>query len=243
MRASDFEFRYRSWIIFLIFLLAFECYSFEKMSTVNWLVGVLGPSAPGRKVFLTSPEAHVIFALGAAVVGLGAIVRTWGTAYLKADVVQDSVVHSERLVADGPYRYVRNPLYFGSMLLAVGFAPMVPPIGCLLLIGGMGLLFLRLVGREESYLLERQGDRYRTYLERVPRLLPSLRPCVPSGGAAPRWGQAWKGELMMWAFFAGSVYFAITFDAKTFEYVVVGSYLFFRLIRQFLNRPIEPREV
>jgi protein-S-isoprenylcysteine O-methyltransferase Ste14 len=243
MRASDFEFRHRSWVIFLIFLLAFGCYSFERMSTVEWLHWLLGPSGKGESVFLTSPEAHVIFALGAAIVGLGAIVRTWGTAYLKADVVQDSVVRSERLVADGPYRHIRNPLYFGSMLLAVGFAPMVPPIGCVLLIGGMGLFFLRLVGREESDLLEQQGDAYRAYLERVPRLWPSLRPRVPAGSAAPRWGQALKGEMMMWAFFAGSLYFAITFDAKAFEFVVVGSYLFFRVIRQFLKRPIEPREV
>jgi Phospholipid methyltransferase len=194
-------------------------------------------------VFLTSPEAHVIFALGAAIVGLGATVRTWGTAYLKSDVVHDSVVRSERLVADGPYRHVRNPRYFGSMLLAVGFSPLVPPIGCLLLIGGMGLFFLRLVGREESFLLGQQGDAYRAYLDRVPRLLPSLRPRVPAGGAAPRWGQAWTGEMMMWAFFAGSAYFAITFDTKAFEIVVVGGFLLSRVIRQFLKRPIEPREV
>jgi protein-S-isoprenylcysteine O-methyltransferase Ste14 len=243
MRASDFEFRYRSWVIFLIFLLAFGCYSFERMSTVGWLLSVLGPSGRGRGVYLTSPEAHVIFALGAAIVGLAAIVRTWGTAYLKADVVHDSVVRSERLVADGPYRYLRNPLYFGDMLLAVGFSQLVPPIGCVLLIGGLGLFFIRLVGREESFLLDQQGDAYRAYLEQVPRLWPSLRPRVPAGGAAPRWGQAWKGEMMMWAFFVGSAYFAITFDMKVFEIVIVGSYLLSRVVHQFLRRPVEARRV
>jgi protein-S-isoprenylcysteine O-methyltransferase Ste14 len=243
MQASDFEFRHRSWVIFLIFLLAFGCYSFEQMSTSEWLVRVLGTSGQGESVFLTSPEAHLVFALGAAMVGLAAIVRTWGTAYLKADVVHDSVVRSDRLVADGPYRHLRNPLYFGDMLLAVGFSPLVPPIGCLLLIGGMGLFFLRLVGREESFLFAQQGDAYRAYLERVPRLWPSLRPRVPAGGAAPRWRQAWRGEMMMWAFFAGSAYFAFTFDKKAFEIVVVGSYLLFRVIRQFSKRPIDRRKV
>jgi protein-S-isoprenylcysteine O-methyltransferase Ste14 len=243
MRASDFEFRHRFWVVFLIFLLAFECYSFERMSTVEWLVRALGLSGPGQRAFPSAPEAHVIFALGAAIVGLGAVVRTWGTAYLKTGVVEDSVVHSDRLVADGPCRYLRNPLYFGNMLLVVGFSTMVPPVGCVLLIGGMGLYVLQLVGREESFLLDKQGEAYRAYLERVPRLWPSLRPRVPAGGTTPCWGQAWMGEMMMWAFFLGSTYFAFTFDMKVFEIVVVGGFLLSRVIRRFLRRTIEPRKI
>src|SRR5262250_2812371 len=49
--------------------------------------------------------------LGAALLGVAAMLRTWASAYLHAEVVYASEVKTEALVADGPYRRVRNPLY------------------------------------------------------------------------------------------------------------------------------------
>jgi protein-S-isoprenylcysteine O-methyltransferase Ste14 len=243
MRASDFEFRYRSWFILLIFILAFGCYSFEPVNAVEWLLRVLGRSGPVVRSFPAGPEAHLIFALGAALVGLGAFIRTWGAAYLKTEVVRDSAVRADRLVADGPYRYVRNPLYFGNLLLAVGLAPLAPPVGCVLLVVATKLFFLRLIGREETFLLDKQGESYRAYLERVPRLWPSLRPRVPSGQVKPRWGQAWIGELMMWAIFVGTAYFAFTFDIRLFDILAVGGFIFSRAMQSFLRRRPERHAV
>jgi protein-S-isoprenylcysteine O-methyltransferase Ste14 len=48
--------------------------------------------------------------LGAFLMVCAAFFRTWGTAYLQANVMRDSRVHTEKLLADGPYRRVRNPL-------------------------------------------------------------------------------------------------------------------------------------
>ena len=50
-----------------------------------------------------------IFLMGAVVVGIGAIIRTWAGAYIRANVLQDSKVRTEKLVADGPFRYTREP--------------------------------------------------------------------------------------------------------------------------------------
>jgi protein-S-isoprenylcysteine O-methyltransferase Ste14 len=239
MRASDFEFRYRSWFIILIFVLAFGCYAFERVNAVEWLLRVLGRSDRVAGIFPVSPEARAILAIGAAIVGLGALIRTWGTAYLKTEVVRDSAVHAERLVADGPYRYVRNPLYLGTLLLAVGLAPLATPVGCALLVVGMTIFLLRLIGREEAFLIDQQSDAYRAYLVRVPRLWPSLRPRVPAGGAAPRWGQAWMGEMAMWAIFAGSAYFAFTLDMKVFDIVVIGGVFLSRVIHPWIKHRVE----
>lgn len=43
-------------------------------------------------------------------VGAAAEIRTWATAYLGSEIVFDLNLHTNRLVADGPYRYVGNPL-------------------------------------------------------------------------------------------------------------------------------------
>jgi protein-S-isoprenylcysteine O-methyltransferase Ste14 len=83
----------------------------------------------------------------------GAWIRTWGGAYLRSEVVHDSAVHTERLVADGPYRHLRNPLYLGNMFLAVGMSQCWPvePGGVVLILGNL-LIVLRLIGREEAAL-------------------------------------------------------------------------------------------
>ena len=39
---------------------------------------------------------------------------------MSSSVVHDPRVHDSRLVADGPYRYLRNPLYLGDVLVAFG---------------------------------------------------------------------------------------------------------------------------
>lgn len=75
--------------------------------------------------------------------------RTWGAAYLRSEVVHDSNLRNETLVADGPFRYVRNPLYFGNVLLAAGMGLFASRLGWLILALGMVVFVYRLIGREE----------------------------------------------------------------------------------------------
>ncbi len=75
----------------------------------------------------------------------------------------------------GPYRFVRNPMYTGILLLglSLGLA-----LGTWLVPLGASVTFTLLAVRtqtEERYLLERFGDRYRHYMERVGRFLPRLK--------------------------------------------------------------------
>lgn len=242
MQASDFEFRFRFWVFLLLFLAGFSCYTFQQMNLVEWLLTELGMAGPVMGGYPQTPAGQVIFALGAAAVGLAAFIRTWGTAYLKNDVVRDSVVRADQLVADGPFRYVRNPLYLGSLMMAAGIGLMASPIGWLVLMAGIGFVILRLIGREEAFLLEKQGDAYGAYLERVPRLWPSLRPRVPTGGNQPRWGQALAGEIWMWFLFAGSAVFAATLSTRAFSYIIWGGLILSMGVRIALRRRRMRRE-
>ncbi len=76
------------------------------------------------------------------------------------------------LVAAGPYRWSRNPIYLGLVLLLVGFwlhlaslTPAVVPPAFAVVLGRA------VIAREEAALTARFGDGYRAYARRVRRWL------------------------------------------------------------------------
>src|SRR5215210_3009109 len=82
----------------------------------------------------------------------------------------------QRLVVEGLYRYVRNPLYDGDFCLILG-AALLTRNWALVLVAALylGLLAFQLPF-EERELRERFGVRYRRYCELVPRFVPRRRP-------------------------------------------------------------------
>jgi protein-S-isoprenylcysteine O-methyltransferase Ste14 len=74
------------------------------------------------------------------------------------------------LVRSGPYRWTRNPMYLGVLLLYLGVALLFDVTGALVLAPLAVLLVGRLViRREERYLEERFGEEYRRYKGEVRR--------------------------------------------------------------------------
>lgn len=222
MRATDFEFKARFWLIGAIFWVGFSFYALDQ---VNSGIQVLSLVAPALD--LDSPRGlfwlRMTFGFGALLVFLSALVRTWATAYLRTEVVHDAGMHSEALVADGPYRYVRNPLYFANISLAAGTGVMASRPGWFFMVFAMVLFMYRLILREEAGLLQEQGDSYRAYLKAVPRLWPALTPRVPPGAGKARWGQAIAGEMFVWLFGAAELIFAITLQFKLAAVIFVAS--------------------
>jgi steroid 5-alpha reductase family enzyme len=76
------------------------------------------------------------------------------------------------LCVDGPYRYVRHPLYLGSVLAAVGFAVMMNVIwGWIVVLPLFALLYTSQVFIEERHLCATYGDAYADFAARVPMLI------------------------------------------------------------------------
>ena len=213
MQASLFEFRNRWSIIFTIFGVAFFIYVLDP---VNAGVAITDWIAKHRGITASDNAYRVTFAIGALLVALAAFLRTWGTSYLQASVMRDSEVHTEKLLADGPYRYVRNPLYLGNIFMAAGVGLMASRLGFLILFFGMTIFVLRLLLREEADLRRDQGESYRRYCEAVPRLFPSLTPRVSPAGHVAHWGQGIRAELMYWLIAAAIAAFAVTLNIKVF---------------------------
>jgi protein-S-isoprenylcysteine O-methyltransferase Ste14 len=220
--ASNFEFKYRFWIFGGLFWIAFATYSIDHQTSGVALVEWIGRL---RGVPATDADFHVIFAIAAFFCIAAAALRTWGTAYLNSSVMVDMRLHTTRLVADGPYRFVRNPLYLGNIFLGIGFGLMSSRIGFFMLLLGMIFFDYRLIMREEAGILASQGDSYRAYCGAVPRLSPSFVPRVPSAGSTPSWGDGILGEAFMWVLALAVLVFAVTLNEHIF-FVVLGSAFF-----------------
>lgn len=102
--------------------------------------------------------------LGAVVSLLGLCMRIWATGWLRKDEV---------LTTQGPYSLTRNPLYLGTLTLALGhslmsgvpLAPILFPVLCF-------LLYLPTMREEEEFLSLAHSAAYAEYRSRVPLLLP-----------------------------------------------------------------------
>ncbi len=112
---------------------------------------------------------------GAALAVLGLLVRAAAAGRLRKQ---------EALATSGPYRWTRNPLYFGSALLAAGLllAGASPSAG-LLVIAYFLLFYPAVMRREEQELRARYGAAFEEYAARVPLFWP--RPPRDSQPAAP----------------------------------------------------------
>jgi len=115
-------------------------------------------------------------------VGLVPIVDSF-IEFFRAEGTPVPVASPPRLVVSGFYRYVRNPIYVGFLIVLLGQA---------LLFGSAGLLGYALIAwcvgagavrwYEEPRLTRTFGAEYREYQQAVPAWLPRLRPWSPTPG-------------------------------------------------------------
>ena len=105
--------------------------------------------------------------LGALIILPGLLLRVFASGHVQKD---------KQVTTSGPYAYTRNPLYLGSLLMAVGFAIAARSWW---IVAMMLLLFLLIYGPviagEERYLRQAFPE-YDEYSRSVPRLIPRLTP-------------------------------------------------------------------
>jgi protein-S-isoprenylcysteine O-methyltransferase Ste14 len=132
-------------------------------------------------LWLATPT-QVSLIIGSALIIPGLAIRALASGHVKKN---------EQLTTTGPYAYTRNPLYLGSLILAVGFAISARSwwIGA-----GLVLIFLAIylpVIRGEETFLREQFPEYTEYARHVPRLLPRFSsPSIGRGTFS--WHLYWK---------------------------------------------------
>ena len=105
---------------------------------------------------------------GAPLVVMGEVIRTWAAGHLVKD---------ESLTVGGPYAYVRNPLYLGSLLSGLGFLVILGDWRLAVTFLAVSLaIYFPTVQQEQDYLRRMHGEAFDAYRRAVPALLPHPTP-------------------------------------------------------------------
>jgi protein-S-isoprenylcysteine O-methyltransferase Ste14 len=249
MKATAFEFRFRFLIHAMIFVLGFSA------PWDRWLhLDSAGPNAHvwgtlSARVAMLLPGTlsiagafNLLLALGGVCALGSAWLRTWASAYMGAATVHANTMYGERVVAGGPYRYLRNPLYVGIFIHTFALALFMPPSGAVFCIVATGLFELRLIFGEEAFLGAKLGESYRAYCARVPRLFPALRARVAASAARPAWGLAFLSEIYMWGVVAVFAMEGYRYNARPIVQGILISLGASLVVRALLPRPTPPQE-
>ena len=139
-------------------------------STVAWLWNPEWFTA----VALETPEP--VRWIGVAVFACGIALMCWMFRALGPNLTDTVVTRRDAKFVDaGPYRYVRNPMYTGVLIIGLGLGL---ALGTWLIPLCATATFVMMVFRthiEERYLIERFGEQYRCYMSAVGRFFPKLR--------------------------------------------------------------------
>jgi protein-S-isoprenylcysteine O-methyltransferase Ste14 len=121
--------------------------------------------------------------IGAAIAIVGLVIRAWAAGHLRKH---------EALAVGGPYAFTRNPLYFGSVILAAGFVVAGWSIWAAVAVAAyLALFYPAVMKREETELQQHYGEDFRQYASAVPLFWPSFRRFTSSAGGA----ESFSGHL------------------------------------------------
>jgi protein-S-isoprenylcysteine O-methyltransferase Ste14 len=164
------------------------------------------------------PSAFSI-AVGLPLAFAGEAIRAWAVGYSGVTTRGDTVT-APALVTAGPYAYVRNPLYVGNFITALGFAVaftgrngalartalLTAALGSMLGVYGI------IVPHEERYLRETFGAEFDEYVAKVPPAVPRTAPAGSEQGSYDP-SVIGRAETRTFATF-GAMLLALAFKAR-----------------------------
>lgn len=141
----------------------------------------------------TAAPIPVLAAVGLPIALAGALVRLYASGF---------IVKNQELATDGPYRFVRHPLYTGNILLVVGFALAGSRWwGLPLAVLFFWFYYPTAIEYEDRKLHRIFGAAWEQWSARTPALVPRFGSIPPPGAADRRWSftvsNARNGELVL----------------------------------------------
>jgi len=157
----------------------------ERLLWLGWLMVIVGwlgqPFLLGDRHGQFFSFIPILFhpiglVLGMVMIGIGYAGTLWCYSTL-GNAWRMGVWKRERtaLANQGPYRFVRHPIYLFQTIMLVGVLVLLPTPFLVLLLGVHLACVLIKALDEEAYLLDVHGPEYRNYLSKTGRFLPRFR--------------------------------------------------------------------
>jgi protein-S-isoprenylcysteine O-methyltransferase Ste14 len=120
-----------------------------------------------------APLSLWLVRLGAALTLAGIAFAVWARMRIAGNWSSDvTLKRDHELIVDGPYAFVRHPIYTGILLALAGTALAVGEWRAVLAVLLAGIAFWRKLGIEEAVMRRQFGEAYARYAARVPALIP-----------------------------------------------------------------------
>lgn len=152
-------------------------------------------------VLIIARPAWMSIVVGAGIGVIGLAVRAWAAGHIRKD---------KALAVTGPYRYTRNPLYLGSLILGIGLVVGARSWWAAAVFTAYFLAFyIPVIIEERNRLRDLFPGQATEYERRVPAFFPALRPAPATDSR--KWDaslfsknkevRAWIGTAIVWILF------------------------------------------
>lgn len=129
-------------------------------------------------LFIYGRPTILTLIIGFLVSAFGEVLRIWAVSYAGSET-RTTKFGASVLVTQGPYAYVRNPLYLGNLLIYFGVSVMANSLFPILQVIGIGYFYLQyffIIREEEQFLQSKFKEKYEDYAASVNRFIPKLSP-------------------------------------------------------------------
>src|SRR5262245_56451838 len=118
-------------------------------------------------LYFSTPSSQSLW-IGGSLAFVGILVRGWATGHIRKN---------DELTVSGPYALTRNPLYFGSLVIGLGFSVaggnlVIPAV----FLPCFATIYAPVIQREMEYLKQRFPREYERYQATVPLFFPRITP-------------------------------------------------------------------
>ena len=117
----------------------------------------------GALYIASARPSDATLAVGAGVALAGVLVRAWAAGH---------IMKNDKLATTGPYAHTRNPLYFGSFLIACGFAIAAHWALLIFVFVFWLLIYGPTIARERTKIMAMFPDSYPEFERQVPPFFP-----------------------------------------------------------------------
>lgn len=150
------------------FLAKYRMYFLRASMILLILLSITNNNFRAYTLDITSIESLKMSIIGFVLVVFGSFGRIWSSLYIEGH-------KTKNLITAGPFSIVRNPLYFFSLIMLLGFSLALKsiylPLSLLLI---FVIFHIPTIANEEKKLQNIHGEKFEDYVRSTPRLIPNI---------------------------------------------------------------------